>query len=205
MPISKRPPTVLPIVLLVISAALVTGCSSPSVRGELRFEDLGPTAPAVGSPSPSANSPSPSVSASPGPAGPSPYVEPGVVDGAPHNGDNNAYRRPAGMSADGEASATAEAGRIKPLLEQLHAAGKFDPESVGRALEPLGYPAAELTVRGMYARYEDSGYVTPPGTMIGLRVAKDACVTAFVQPSNVGVSVNGPYSETGCLPPPLGH
>ncbi|MEV2251010.1 hypothetical protein AB0I94_10585 [Streptomyces sp. NPDC050147] len=147
----------------------------------------------------------------------SPYVEPGVIDGAPHNGDNNAYRRPGDMSPAGEEAAEAEAARIRLVLKRLHEKKTWDSESVRAALTgELGYEiekydgkgkilSGELTVSDMRARYENDEYVTPEGTMIGLRVRDDACVTAFLQPTNYEASANGPFMETGCIAPPIGH
>ncbi|MEU6766885.1 hypothetical protein ABZ916_30835 [Streptomyces sp. NPDC046853] len=161
-----------------------------------------------------ASAPAPSQSSSPAP---SPYVEPGVVDGAPHNGDNNAYRRPGDMTPASEEAAEAEAARMRPLLKRLHAKKKWDPESVRAALiGELGYEivktgskgrvlSGSLTVQEMRSRYENDEYITPEGTMIGLRVRKDACVTAFVQPTNYEARANGPFMETGCMEPPVGH
>ncbi|MEV8317342.1 hypothetical protein AB0Q95_24550 [Streptomyces sp. NPDC059900] len=161
-----------------------------------------------------AAAPAPSQSSGPGP---SPYVEPGVVDGAPHNGDNNAYRRPGDMTPASEEAAQAEAARMRPVLKRLHAEKKWDPESVRAALTgELGYEIVKtgskgkvlggsLTVQEMRSRYENDEYVTPEGTMIGLRVRKDACVTAFVQPTNYEARANGPFMETGCMEPPVGH
>ncbi|MGW0906926.1 hypothetical protein [Streptomyces sp. NPDC002853] len=159
---------------------------------------------------------SPTTTSSPAP-GPSPYVEPGVVDGAPHNGENNAYRRPGDMSPASEEAAEAEAARIRPVLKRLHAKKTWDADSVRAALTgELGYEiekhdgkgtilSGELTVQDMRSRYENGEYVTPEGTMIGLRVRDDACVTAFVQPTNYEALANGPFMETGCMSPPIGH
>ncbi|MGW0536091.1 hypothetical protein [Streptomyces sp. NPDC003032] len=116
--------------------------------------------------------------------GASPYVEPGVVDGAPHHGDNNAYRRPRDMTAAGQEAARAEAARMEPVLKRLWRQKKWDPQSVRAALTGrLGYE----------------------GAMIGLYVGDDACVTAFVQESDYGVTTNGRFMETGCIAPPIGH
>jgi hypothetical protein len=146
---------------------------------------------------------SPAAQASPGA---SPYVDPGVVgDGAPHYQENNAYRRPGEMSAAGEEAAQAEARRIEPVLKRLWKERRIDPDAVRAALKPLGYPDDKLTVRSMYARFEDDHEVTPPGTMVGLRVRADACVTAWVQEANYAALTNGPYLETGCFEPPSGH
>ncbi|GAA1909632.1 hypothetical protein GCM10009837_37450 [Streptomyces durmitorensis] len=196
----RRPCTMSALLIGAALAASLTGC------GEQRH---GTTTAASGSASPEA-------SQTPGP-GASPYVEPGVVDGAPHNGENNAYRRPGDMSPASEEAAQAEAARIGPVLKRLHKAKKWDPESVRAALTgELGYKiekygskgkvlSGNLIVSAMRSRYENDQYVTPEGTMIGLRVRDDACVTAFVQPTNYEAKANGPFMETGCVEPPVGH
>jgi hypothetical protein len=139
---------------------------------------------------------------------PGPSV-PGVVDGAPHNGDNNAYRRTGEMSPASAKDAQNQADRIEPVLKRLWEQKKWDPQSVRTALLALGYQEARtggpLTVKKMDARFETDHYVTPEGALIGLRVHDDACVTAFVQKSNYGVKTNGPFLETGCFEPPYGH
>lgn len=157
---------------------------------------------------------SPSSSASS--LGASPYVEPGIVDGAPHHGDNNAYRRSGEMSPASAKDAQKEASRIEPVLKRLWGQKKWDPKSVRAALLELGYeeertgPKGErlggtLTVRAMDPRYEVDHNVTPEGARIGLRVHDDACVTAFAQKTNYEVKTNGPFMETGCFEPPYGH
>lgn len=194
---------------LLVGAALtsLTGC------GEQRHDTS-----AAETPTAATTATTPSATPSPEAApGASPYVEPGVIDGAPHNGDNNAYRRPGDMSPASEEAAEAEAARIRPLLKRLHEQKKWDSKSVRAALTgELGYEiekydgkgkilSGELTVSDMRARYENDEYVTPEGTMIGLRVRDDACVIAFLQPTNYEASANGPFMETGCIAPPTGH
>lgn len=183
---------------LLAGAALVSGC------GEQRHSGDGTRS-------------TPTASQSAASPAPSPYVEPGVVDGAPHNGDNNAYRRPRDMSPADEEAAQAEAARMEPVLKRLHKDKKWDPESVEAALTgKLGYEIRRTTSRGkllggeldvqeMRSRYENDEYVTPEGASIGLYVGDRACVTAFVQPTNYGVKTNGPFPETGCMEPPTGH
>ncbi|WP_413803586.1 hypothetical protein [Streptomyces iranensis] len=172
--------------------------------GEQRGTDVAASSSAT---SPSSSSSSPDAS---------PYVEPGIVDGAPHQGDNNAYRRSGEMSAAGAKDAQKEADRIEPVLKRLWGQKKWDPKSVRGALLELGYeeertgPKGErlggtLTVRKMYPRYEIDHNVTPEGALIGLRVHDDACVTAFVQKTNFEVKTNGPFMESGCFEPPYGH
>jgi hypothetical protein len=143
-------------------------------------------------------------------------VEPGVVDGAPHHGDNHAYRRSGEMSAASAKDARKEVDRIEPVLKRLWSQKKWDPKSVRAALLRLGYeeertgPKGEwlggtLIVRKMDPRYEVDHHVTPEGALVGLRVHRDACVTAFVQKTNYEVKTNGPFMETGCFEPPYGH
>jgi hypothetical protein len=131
-------------------------------------------------------------------------VEPGVVDGAPHNGDNNAYRREGAMSVDSAEAARVEARKIRPVLKRLWGEKKWDLESVRVALEGERLDGT-LEVQEMASRYETDHYVTPEGTRVGLRVRDDACVSAYVQKANYSVSVNGPYMEGGCFQPPYGH
>ncbi|WP_030786168.1 hypothetical protein [Streptomyces sp. NRRL S-920] len=193
--------------LLLAVAAPLTACGSETRAGSASDAprvDASPQASRSSAPSPSA-------------PGASPYVEPGVVDGAPHNGENNAYRRPGEMSSADKKAALAEAARIKPVLKRLWRQKKWDPDRVRAALTgELGYEVRETTsggellggeldVREMYERYEDGGNITPEGAMIGLYVGDDACVTAFVQESNYEVKANGRFPETGCIEPPTGH
>ncbi|MFD0020656.1 hypothetical protein [Streptomyces sp. NPDC058382] len=198
MPIStpRRPGPVAMALLLVSAVASLTACGEQHVA---------------------AGAPSASPSAGPGTAGPgaSPYVEPGSHDGAPHYNDNNAGRRPSAISRAGEKDARREADRIEPVLERLWKQGKWDPRSVRSAMLALGYreqagsegerPSGRLEVRAMQPRFETDHYVTPAGARIGLRVRRDACVTAFTQKTNYQVQVNGPYPETGCFAPPFAH
>ncbi|MCQ8194353.1 hypothetical protein [Streptomyces rugosispiralis] len=189
----------------VVATALLLGvAASLTACGERRGTDV------------AAGSPTTSPSAGPSSAAASPYVEPGTVDGAPHQGDNNAYRRSGEMSPASAKEARKEADRIEPVLKRLWGQKKWDPENVRAALLGLGYeeerigPKGErlggtLTVRAMDPRYEVDHYVTPEGARIGLRVHDDACVTAFVQKTNYEVKTNGPFMETGCFEPPYGH
>ncbi|OII68207.1 MULTISPECIES: hypothetical protein [unclassified Streptomyces] len=195
---SRRPPA-------RARAAAVAGLVAATLTACGTARPADPTAhPAVPSP-PVTGTPTTTAHASP--PGASPYVEPGVVDGAPHHGGNNAYRRSAGMSAEGARNAQREADRIRPVLERLREQKTWDAASVRAALRTLGYDEQRLTeaVQHMPARYETDHYVTPEGTRIGLFVEPGACVTGFVQPSNVEVRTNGVYMEGGCFEPPYGH
>ncbi|MFI8167669.1 hypothetical protein ACIGAN_15075 [Streptomyces sp. NPDC085931] len=183
--------------LALAGALALTGC------GELRAPDARPGAAPGGPPSSTA-------------PGASPYVEPGAGDGAPHHGENNAHRRPGAMSPGHARDAEREADRIRPVLRRLWEQRRWDPATVKTALLRLGYEeervgadgtrlGGTLTVTAMLSRYEDGRYVTPEGARVALRVHDDACVTAFVQPPNVDARANGPYRETGCFAPPVGH
>ncbi|MFG1665135.1 hypothetical protein [Streptomyces sp. Y7] len=182
---------------------LLTGAFTLTACGEMRAPDS--TAGARATPSPSASA-----------AGASPYVEPGAGDGAPHYNENNAYRQSGDMSPAHAKDAEREAARIRPVLKRLWEQRSWDPSAVRSALLRLGYEeeritkdgkrlGGTLTVREMFSRYENDGYVTPEGSLVALRVHDDACVSAFVQKSNYGVQTNGPYPETGCFEPPYGH
>ncbi|MFF2807947.1 hypothetical protein ACFVT2_12265 [Streptomyces sp. NPDC058000] len=195
---------------LLLSAALaLTACGQQRVAAGAPTPTAGPGA-SHGHPSTA------SPTTTPTPPGASPYAEPGSHDGAPHYGDNNAFRRPGEMSPASEKDAQHEAARIEPVLKRLWQQKKWDPKSVRAALIGLGYEeertgpkgertGGQLTVQGMESRFEGDHYVTPEGTRIGLRVHPDACVTAFVQKTNYQVRTNGPYLESGCFEPPFGH
>ncbi|MER7468559.1 hypothetical protein [Streptomyces sp. NPDC097981] len=45
----------------------------------------------------------------------------------------------------------------------------------------------------------------PATAIVSLRVRDDACVTAFTQPTNYLVKVNGRFLESGCVEPRGGH
>lgn len=57
----------------------------------------------------------------------------------------------------------------------------------------------------MAPRFEGGHDVTPEGARVGVRVRADACVTAWVGPTAYSVEANGPYLETGCFEPAVGH
>ncbi len=143
-------------------------------------------------------------------------VEPDSHDGAPHYRENNGFKVPKSMSPASQKLARAEAARIEPVLEGLWKKKVWDAKSVRAALLPLGYrnegPDSQqgrgtLHVQEMDVRQglADPRPVRPEGALISLRVRDDACVTAFTQPTNYQVSVNGRYPEGGCTEPRGGH
>ncbi|WP_406164834.1 hypothetical protein [Streptomyces sp. NBC_00996] len=143
-------------------------------------------------------------------------MEPGSHGGAPHYRENNGFKVPKDMSPASEKIARSEAERIEPVLKRLWKNGVWDPKSVRAALLQLGYrnegPDSEqgrgtLFVEDMGTRLglTDTHPVRPEGARIALRVRHDACVTAFTQPTNYQVTVNGRFLETGCFEPRGGH
>ncbi|MFI6686503.1 hypothetical protein [Streptomyces sp. NPDC050485] len=161
----------------------------------------------------SAHSPSPTGS-SVGPGRGN--VEPDSHDGAPHYRENNGFKIPKEMSPASGKIARSEADRIEPVLKRLWDNKVWDPKSVRAALLQLGYrnegPDSEqgrgtLIVRDMGVRLglTDTHPVRPEGAIIALRVRDDACVTAFTQPTNYLVKVNGRFLESDCFEPRGGH
>lgn len=143
-------------------------------------------------------------------------MEPDSHGGAPHYRENNGFKIPKDMSPDSEKIARSEADRIEPVLKRLWDKGVWDPKSVRAALLQLGYrnegPDSEqgrgtLFVEDMGTRLglTDTHPVRPAGARIALLVRHDACVTAFTQPTNYQVTVNGRFLETGCFEPRAGH
>lgn len=175
--------------LLLCAAAVLTACGDerPGAAGAPTQRDGGVPTPRVDGTAPS--------------SGASPYVEPGVIDGAPHNRENNAYRRPAEVSLSGRAAAWDEAARIHPVLKRLWETKKWDAFSVRTELvDKLGYED-RLDVQEQYPTAEGD----QEGALIGLSVGDDACVTGYIGATGFGADVNGRFPETGCVTPPTGH
>ncbi|MCX3061535.1 hypothetical protein [Streptomyces beihaiensis] len=199
---SSRPGYLAASALLLGAALTLTGCGTQHVG------------PGAGGPSPTVTRSSTGPS---GPAGPARgNVEPDSHDGAPHYHENNGFKTPKKMSPADEKLAQREADRIRPVVARLWKAKVWDPKHVRAALLRLGYrdegPDSDegrgsLFVKEMDMRLglTDDHPVRPEGSRIALRVRDDACVTAFTQPSNYQVSVNGRFLETGCFEPLGGH
>ncbi|MFH8993110.1 hypothetical protein [Streptomyces sp. NPDC017940] len=148
------------------------------------------------------------------PLGPKGNVESDVHDGAPHYRENNKFKASKEMSAADEQAARKEAARIEPVIKRLWKNKVWDPGRVRAALVKLGYRAegpggdsgdGSLSVYAIDSYFETDHYVTPEGAKVALRVGEDACVTAFTQPTNYQVSVNGLFLEGGCFMPKGGH
>ncbi|MBC9714769.1 hypothetical protein H9Y04_19640 [Streptomyces sp. TRM66268-LWL] len=137
--------------------------------------------------------------------------------------ENRGPRDPAEMSPSSERAARAEAERIEPVLARMWAKGTWDVVSVREALFELGYRQQQFTDDGRYgsgnlivkeihrrgslsgSRPATGRADTSAGSVIGLRVRPDACVSAFVQRTDYEVRVTGPYPESGCFEPPFAH
>ncbi|WEV26149.1 hypothetical protein OYE22_13775 [Streptomyces sp. 71268] len=155
---------------------------------------------------------------SPSPVGPRGNVEPVVPDGAPHHGENNAFKSELDMSPANEKAARAEAARIKPVIARLWKARVWGPDRVRAALLELGYRDEgtgdegtgdesgdrTLSVSGLGTSGETDQQATPEGARVALYVG-DACVTAFTRRESYHVGVNGMYMEGGCFKPEGGH
>ncbi|WP_438295970.1 hypothetical protein [Streptomyces sp. HUAS TT7] len=92
----------------------------------------------------------------------------------------------------------------------------WDPKRVRAVLLQLGYNneapdrdegRGTLVMEDMGTRLglTDTHPVVPEGARIALRVLLGACVTAFTQPSNYQVTVNGRFMESGCFEPRGSH
>ncbi|WP_069816049.1 hypothetical protein [Streptomyces sp. TP-A0874] len=207
---SMPPPTGRKLLIAgALLGALLVGCGGQRGEDDRAAQPAGsPPATSAGEAPPTAGSndpASPHPSASSSAAGSPPYREPGSGDGAPHYGENNAYRQPKAMSPGSEKAAEAEAERIRPVLKRLWDGGDIGPSPVRRELLKLGYRADALTVRSLRPSYVGTEYVTMDGALIGLWVRDDACVTGWIQKSNFEVKTNGPFTEHGCIEPPSGH
>ncbi|WP_254392596.1 hypothetical protein [Streptomyces buecherae] len=160
----------------------------------------------------STHSPAPSPTRTP--VGPQGNVDPVVPDGAPHHGENNGFKAEKTMSPASERAARVEAVRVEPVIARLWKAKVWDPERVRAALLGLGYRSqgaggesgdGTLTVSGLDTGGEADQHGTPEGARVALYVGDDACVTAYTQPTNYHVGVNGLYAEGGCFEPKGGH
>ncbi|WP_285740670.1 hypothetical protein [Kitasatospora phosalacinea] len=188
-----------PAVLLLAStaAAALTACGDRQAGG-----------PAV----PAAAAPAVTASATITPSGASPYAD----DGAPHGGDNLAYRRESEVAAADEADARREAGRLEPAFKELWERQTWTPDAVRAALRKLGHPVSDrganggapegtLVVDAFEPRYDTDHYVTAPGVRIAVLLHGRTCVSGYVAPARYELSVHGVYPETGCFQPPYGH
>lgn len=126
------------------------------------------------------------------------------MDGAPHNGENNAYRRAKEITpADAKAGRKA-ADRLRPAVEKLREQGRIEPEDIRPALLSLGFRESAMEVQTPWSAWEEDPEASW-GTAFGIRIGKSGCITGRVVRDRLWVEVNGPYPETGCLYPATGH
>jgi len=162
-------------VTAAVLGLVALGCAQPGTRD-------GDTSPL---PSSSASSPLPTRSTPPDGA-----LSPG--DEAPHEADNNGWKRRHELTADERRAGDVLATRIRPKLAALRTAGDFAPESTRQALLGLGLPPDDVLVTAMR---------TPPGAVFAVRFAGTGCVIGDVRPDRLLVEVTGAGTEFGCLEP----
>jgi hypothetical protein len=146
-------------------------------------------------------SPSPSPPASPAgrpPAGGTPQGGP-PGDGPPNYADNNGWKQRHELTAAEQRTGQELAGRIRPELAALRAAGDFRPDSTRRALLGLGIAADSVQVTPMRTPLDAA--TPPPGAVYAVRFPDAGCVIGDVRPDRVLVEVTGAGGEFGCLEP----
>ena len=120
-------------------------------------------------------------------------------DAAPHQADNNSWKRRHELTAEEQRAGDALAARIRPKLTALRTAGDFAPESTEQALLGLGLRPEDVQVTTMWPA-PDSG-TPPPGAVFAVRFAGAGCVTGGVRPDRLMIEVTGAAAEFGCLEP----
>lgn len=120
-------------------------------------------------------------------------------DGAPHHGDNTAWKRRAPLSPSDRIAGGLVAGKARPVLERLRARKDVAPPAVRAALLHAGF-RADRTFTQPY-RASAASDVPPPGSVFEIRAGERACVFGSVDPGRVTVRVDGPTREGTCLEP----
>jgi hypothetical protein len=120
-------------------------------------------------------------------------------DGPPHYTDNSNWKQRHELTAAERKEGDRLAGRIRPALAELRAAGDFAPESTRRALLGLGLAADRVGVTAM--RKPSWSDEVPVGAVFEVRFGTAGCVTGDVRPERLLVDVSGAAAEFGCLEP----
>ncbi|MEV0257266.1 hypothetical protein AB0H82_23805 [Streptomyces sp. NPDC050732] len=118
----------------------------------------------------------------------------------PNYADNQRARRPGEMSPRDERRARQKATEIKRALGELRRRGRTSPAEVRAALTPLAAPAP-VTVEDLSAARANAS----EGSSYGVWLRGTACITGTITEDRVSAEVNGPYPETGCMPPAFTH
>lgn len=132
--------------------------------------------------------------AAPDPVGPSPTVVTPPGDGAPHNAENNGWKRRAELGDADRKLAEQAVARIRTALEAQRAVGDFSLPATLATLVGLGFPADQVQVATM-------NDPTITGAVYGVHVGERGCVIGNVQPLAVRAEVAGSAAEFGCLEP----
>ncbi|MFG3160688.1 hypothetical protein ACGFY8_12505 [Streptomyces sp. NPDC048232] len=119
----------------------------------------------------------------------------------PNHADNQRARQPGEMSPGDEGRARRLAAEVESALGELSRHGRTAPADVRTTLTRLAAPdrvTVDVLIRG-------SGAGRAAGSSYGVGIGETACITGAVTEDRVWVEVNGPYPETGCLPPAPAH
>ncbi|MGW4113446.1 hypothetical protein ACWEFJ_21470 [Actinosynnema sp. NPDC004786] len=93
------------------------------------------------------------------------------------------------LSPRDHGSAVEAAGRVRPALERLCAAGDFGATATAEAFTAAGYPANDVYVQP----FPDSA-----GVGYSLHLGERACVTGHVRPGELLVAVDGARRDGTC-------
>ncbi|MFF2327893.1 MULTISPECIES: hypothetical protein [unclassified Streptomyces] len=139
-----------------------------------------------------------SGSSGPPAAGPSPYIEPGAGDGAPHYRENHAFQSTAELSPADRAKADAEVKKVEEGLAGIAEGRRSTEPGLRKALAGLGYSPESITT-GTFGPHR-STFVIEIGP-ICVEGALDGVVNGLVK-----AEAHGRYLEgTGCVKPVGGH
>jgi hypothetical protein len=188
---------------VILLCLLAAGCAQPGTRDgdSSPLPSSSSSLPSSSSSLPSSSSslPSPSaVIASPAEAAQA--APPG--DGAPHEAENNGWKRRPDLTADQQRAGDALAARIRPRLAALRATGDFAPESTRQTLLGLGLRSEDVQVTAMRTPLDAA--TPPPGAVFAARFGGTGCVLGDVRPDRLLVEVAAAGAEFGC-PEPYTH
>ncbi|WP_030176537.1 hypothetical protein [Spirillospora albida] len=120
-------------------------------------------------------------------------------DSAPHQGENNAWKNRAPLSAEDERLGRAAEAKVRPALSRLRERHDFAVTSVERTLLGLGYARDRVQVQSF--RTGASGTAPAPGVVFVVLVGTRACVHGDIRPSRLLIEVEGTTREGTCLEP----
>jgi hypothetical protein len=125
----------------------------------------------------------------------------GPGDAPPNYADNNSWKQRSELSAADKKEGDRLAGRIRPLLTDLRAAGDFAPESTRAALLGLGLAADKVGVSPMRASVLSGSEQVPAGAVFEVHFGERGCIIGDIRPERLLIEVRGSAAEYGCLEP----